>query len=92
MSPSGQRAIPQTVLQYSLGNLLFFYSYSGKEPIRIFVVLISEIAVYLNKYLSYVKHCFQPIDATRIELAASAYRKKLNEVNRTRTETTEKWL
>ena len=40
-SPCGQEANPQTVLQHSLGILLFFYS--GKVPTRLVVALIVTV-------------------------------------------------
>ena len=39
----GQRTNPQTVMPYSLGILLFFYS--GKAPTRLVVVLMIVITV-----------------------------------------------
>ena len=40
-SPCGQKVNPQTVLQHSLGILLFFYS--GKVPTRLVVALIVTV-------------------------------------------------
>ena len=46
-SPSGQRTNPQTVLQHSLGILLFFYT--GKAPSRLFVVLIVTVKPFADE-------------------------------------------